>query len=74
MQVVVGEVMKLRPRFTAAVAKAKNEAQGLDPDTGIANAHVYADDDDEVVRGIVRLFMDIAEAYDSILSTGSAEV
>ena len=58
--------MKLRPRFQAALRHAlAAEAAG-----GDALGHA----DEENVRGMVRLFLDVAEAYDQLLSTGQPEV
>lgn len=67
--------MAFRPRFHVALLRAINDDAGKDPDEGLSpEARETAHDDDETVRCMVRLFLDIADAYQVLIAQGSEEV
>lgn len=67
--------MALRPRFHVALLRAINDDAGKDPDEGLSPEAVQtAHDDEETVRCMVRLFLDIADAYQVLIAQGSEEV
>ena len=75
LQELVGRIMSLRPRFHVALLRAINEDAGKDPDEGLSpEAKQTPHDDEETVRCMVRLFLDIADAYQVLIAQGSEEV
>jgi hypothetical protein len=67
--------MSLRPRFHVALLRANNEHANRDPDDGLGNeARQIPYDDDETVRAMVRLFLDVTDAYQMLVATGRQEV
>lgn len=74
IQELVGRIMAFRPRFHVALLRAINDDAGKDPDEGLSpEARETAHDDDETVRCMVRLFLDIADAYQVLIAQGSEE-
>ena len=67
--------MSLRPRFHVALQRALNDSNGRDTDEGLSQeAKAMDHDDDDTVRCMVRLFLDITDAYQILVAQGSAEV
>ena len=61
------QVLALRPRFRAALQRAQAEAQNLDAPQ-IAPGDF--EDDDETVKGMARIFAELAEAYTPLIAIG----
>jgi hypothetical protein len=75
LQELVSCIMSLRPRFHIALQRALNDASGRDTDEGLSEeAKATEHDDDDTVRCMVRLFLDITDAYQILVAQGSAEV
>lgn len=75
MQELVSCIMSLRPRFHVALRRAINESNDRDTDEGLSEeAKAMDHDDDDTVRCMVRLFLDITDAYQILVAQGSAEV
>lgn len=75
LQQLVGSVVALRPRFQAAVARARNEAQGRDSDTGLPDQQAALEHEDhEHVRCMVRLFLNVSEAFAKLVASGTRQV
>jgi hypothetical protein len=75
VQELVSCIMSLRPRFHIALQRALNDANGRDTEEGLSSEAKATDhDDDDTVRCMVRLFLDITDAYQILVAQGSAEV
>uniref|UniRef100_A0A383V7P9 Importin N-terminal domain-containing protein n=1 Tax=Tetradesmus obliquus TaxID=3088 RepID=A0A383V7P9_TETOB len=72
-QLLVGRVMALRPRFSVALHKAIAESEGRDGgnDNDVDDEF---DDDSESVKGMARLFCEVAEAYIQLVLAATPEV
>eukprot|EP00878_Enallax_costatus_P020398 GHUV01021558.1.p1 GENE.GHUV01021558.1~~GHUV01021558.1.p1 ORF type:complete len:515 (+),score=87.61 GHUV01021558.1:142-1545(+) len=72
-QHLVMKVMALRPRFSLALRKAIAESEGRDgghePDVDDE-----FDDDEEAVKGMARLFCEVAEAYIQLVLSAQPDV
>lgn len=75
LQDLVTCIMSLRPRFHVALLRALNDSNGRDADEGLGDeAKAMPYDDDDSVRCMVRLFLDITDAYQVLVAQGSVEV
>ncbi|KAF6259150.1 armadillo-type protein [Scenedesmus sp. NREL 46B-D3] len=72
-QLLVGRVMALRPRFSVALHKAIAESEGRDGGNDNDVDDVF-DDDSETVKGMARLFCEVAEAYIQLVLAATPEV
>eukprot|EP00879_Flechtneria_rotunda_P018208 GHRR01019098.1.p2 GENE.GHRR01019098.1~~GHRR01019098.1.p2 ORF type:complete len:293 (+),score=112.18 GHRR01019098.1:708-1586(+) len=71
-QHLVVKVMALRPRFSVALRKAIAEHEGRDG--GGDDVDDEFDDDEETVKGMARLFCEMAEAYIQLVLAATPEV
>eukprot|EP01018_Ginkgo_biloba_P004333 Gb_28911 [translate_table: standard] len=67
VQVLVPHVMGLRSRFTASLKIAQGN-QGVGSGMGQTNS-----EDEEIVKGMARLFAEMGDAYAEMIATGSPE-
>lgn len=72
---LVQRVMDLVPRFALCRERAQAEAEGRDPDElGGGEDAAGLDDDEETVKSIARLFVEVAEAFNGMIAAGTPEV
>ena len=65
----------LHKRFSIASRRAQNEAKEQDSDAGLsAQEAATPHDDDNAVKGMVRLFLDSTEVYASLIVQGGEQV
>lgn len=81
VQVLVPQVMSLKPRFHVCMQQAMIELRGgADVDALNNNNNnnqgggVWGDDGEEEAKGMARLFAEIGEAYTDLISTGEPAV
>lgn len=71
VQVLVPQVMGLRSRFSASLKVALMEKEGNQGgESGIDQAYM---EDDEIVKGMARLFAEMGDSYVELIASGSAE-
>eukprot|EP00887_Chlorella_sp_A99_P006855 scaffold2.g6855.t1 len=70
VQLIVPEVMALRPRFHICLQQALAERAGHEY-TGGGGEH---EDSEETAKGMARLFAEVGEAYTGLIATGAPEV
>ena len=73
VQLIVPEVMALRPRFHVALQQAAAERGGGGGSGGAEGEHA-GEESEEDAKGMARLFAEIGEAYTGLIAEGGPQV
>jgi transportin-3 len=81
VQILVPQVMSLKPRFHVCMQQAMADLRGGGADADALNNNnnnqgggAWGDDGEEEAKGMARLFAEIGEAYTDLISTGEPAV